>query len=704
MALARPDILGKFLVIQDMMESMPDAAHTASFLRQALRDVPGLNDMHLCIGGTVYPPHDGLKRACARCQETGTIPSGADAEKLAGVSGTVLLPIATSRKLFGLLALSVGNRADLAPYEAFLRNIANVVATDLETRDHIVQIDRANAALKEFGTELGARVAQRTAELSQRNAELATEIRQRKVIEGALRESEERFRAVADVAQVAIVLADAQDKIIYCNPATGTMFGYAAGELEGKPLHGSLAPERFRAQAAAGRSHFAETGQGAAVGKILEFCALHKSGKEFPVELSVSALRLRDQWCAVGTVRDISRRKGAEVAFARADRALRMLTAVNGMVIRAESEQPLFREVCEAIVAIGGYRMANIGLCEHDAGKTFRLVASAGADGGFLQGTRISWGDDEYGRGPTGTAIRTGMPQVNRDFATNPQMKPWRAEALKRGYGSSIALSLKRESEAFGALSIYAVERDAFNDDEVKLCVELADNVAYGVSALRDRAEREEANRRQRKGLEEAVQALASTLEIRDPYTAGHQRNVGRLASAVAQKIGLSADQIRGLLLAGVIHDVGKIVVPAEILSKPGKLLPAEFDLIRAHAQAGYDIVKGIDFPWPIGQMILQHHERLDGSGYPHGLKGDAILIEAKILAVADVVEAMISHRPYRAALGIDAALAHVVAEKGRLYDPIVVDACAALFRAGAITFDSANSLTIASDVQGARA
>jgi HD-GYP domain-containing protein (c-di-GMP phosphodiesterase class II) len=190
-----------------------------------------------------------------------------------------------------------------------------------------------------------------------------------------------------------------------------------------------------------------------------------------------------------------------------------------------------------------------------------------------------------------------------------------------------------------------------------------------------------------RKSMEATIAALASMVELRDPYTAGHQRKVSLLAAAIARDMRLSEHDIEGIRLAGVVHDIGKINVPAEIISRPGKLSKIEFDLIKVHPQAGYDIVKGVDFPWPVAQMILQRHERLDGSGYPYGLKGDAILVGARILAVADVVEAMIEHRPYRAALGPDAALAEIDAEKGTLYDPAAVDVCRALFREHRFSF-----------------
>jgi putative nucleotidyltransferase with HDIG domain len=183
------------------------------------------------------------------------------------------------------------------------------------------------------------------------------------------------------------------------------------------------------------------------------------------------------------------------------------------------------------------------------------------------------------------------------------------------------------------------------------------------------------------RSLEGTIQAMSVTVEMRDPYTAGHQRRVSLLAAAIAKELGLDPDRIEGLRMAGDIHDIGKIYVPAEILSKPGKLTDIEFTIIKTHSQVGYDILKNIEFPWPIARIVLQHHEREDGSGYPAGLKSDAILFEAKILIVADVVEAMSSHRPYRPAHGIGRGLAEIESGKGRAYEAGVVDACLRLFR-----------------------
>jgi PAS domain S-box-containing protein/putative nucleotidyltransferase with HDIG domain len=179
------------------------------------------------------------------------------------------------------------------------------------------------------------------------------------------------------------------------------------------------------------------------------------------------------------------------------------------------------------------------------------------------------------------------------------------------------------------------------------------------------------------------VETIARAVEYRDPYTAGHQRRVAEIAGAIADEMGLDQTTIEGIKTAASIHDIGKIAVPAELLSKPGRLSVPEFELMKVHAEAGYNIVAGIDFPWPVPEMIRQHHERLDGSGYPRGLQGEQILLGARIIAVADTVEAMATHRPYRPGHGIDAALTQIEHDRGTRLDPNVVDACLRAYRAG---------------------
>ena len=200
--------------------------------------------------------------------------------------------------------------------------------------------------------------------------------------------------------------------------------------------------------------------------------------------------------------------------------------------------------------------------------------------------------------------------------------------------------------------------------------------------------EREAAYRALDKALTDSIAAMSKIVEIRDPYTAGHQTRVADLSVAIARELKLPEERVKYIRIAALIHDIGKIYIPSDILSKPGKLRDMEWQLIKIHAQGSYDILKTIEFPWPIAQIAWQHHERLDGSGYPQGLDGDHILLEAKILAVADVVEAMSSYRPYRPALGIEKALDEISRNRGVLYDPNIVDACLKLFYENSFKFE----------------
>jgi len=207
----------------------------------------------------------------------------------------------------------------------------------------------------------------------------------------------------------------------------------------------------------------------------------------------------------------------------------------------------------------------------------------------------------------------------------------------------------------------------------------------------RKRAEKNllETNQLLSQAITTTIQVLGMTVEARDPYTAGHQRRTTILAEAIAGEMGFPPEKIEGLRMAGKIHDIGKISTPSEVLSKPTRLTPVEYELVKAHAQKGYEILKEVESPWPLAEIVFQHHERQDGSGYPRGLKGDEILMEARILGVADTVEAMASHRPYRPALGVEAALEEINKNKGVLYDSDVVAACLKLFREKGFIFEA---------------
>jgi hypothetical protein len=207
----------------------------------------------------------------------------------------------------------------------------------------------------------------------------------------------------------------------------------------------------------------------------------------------------------------------------------------------------------------------------------------------------------------------------------------------------------------------------------------MVEKITDGSTLLDMRHQLYHSRERLRKNMGAIIQAMSTTIEIRDPYTAGHQRRVAKLCRAVATHLGFSWEAVQGLRMAAAIHDLGKILVPAGILNKPGPMSEHELAIIRLHPRTAYDILKGIQFPWPLAETIYQHHERLDGSGYPRHLKGDEILLEARILAVADVVESMASFRPYRPEMDLDAALDELQSHRGTLYDARVVDTCIAL-------------------------
>lgn len=391
---------------------------------------------------------------------------------------------------------------------------------------------------------------------------------------------------------------------------------------------------------------------------------------------------------------DITGRKEAEEALINTNRALKTLSACNHTLAHSDSEEQLLRDMCNTIVEKGGYLLAWVGYAQQDEAKTLLPAAQHAVRPGYLDGIVISWGDGPAGYGPAGTAVRSGHKQIAQHIATDPRMAQWRDKALSYDYQSIIALPLHDNGGILGALAIYAAEPDAFDSEEVVLLEELAGDLAYGIKSLRTRVERDQAAERNRlyldqisTNLAETIQAIAATVELRDPYTAGHEKRVAELSVAIGRELGMAKEQLDGLHIAGTVHDLGKIRIPAEILSKPLPLNELEYGLIKLHPEAGYEILKGINFPWPVATIVWQHHERLDGSGYPRGLKGGEILLEAQILAVADVVESILSHRPYRPALGLEAAFDELTDKRGKLYNADAVDACINLFREKGFAF-----------------
>lgn len=261
-------------------------------------------------------------------------------------------------------------------------------------------------------------------------------------------------------------------------------------------------------------------------------------------------------------------------------------------------------------------------------------------------------------------------------------------------YRSRAAIGMKHfQDSGEGEIIGKTIELTALHKDGTEFPIELAvsahkiGNGWHSTGIIRNITTRKQTelklqtvNERLRAGLTSTIQVVSRVAEARDPYNAGHQLRVSRLAREIAQEMGLDSDRVEGIRLGAQIHDIGKIQVPSELLSKPGKLSVNEFELIKEHCLNGYNILKDVEFPWPIAEISYQHHERLDGSGYPQGLKGDAICLEARIVAVADVVEAISSHRPYRPSLGNQVALDEIATKRGKHYDPKVVDACLKIF------------------------
>jgi response regulator RpfG family c-di-GMP phosphodiesterase len=336
----------------------------------------------------------------------------------------------------------------------------------------------------------------------------------------------------------------------------------------------------------------------------------------------------------------------------------------------------------------GGYYIAWVGYVFDDENHSIRPVAKAGHDTDYLNGIKIYLNDPVLGNGPFGQAVKTRKTVITKSLAEDSTFKPWRDKAMKVGGRSLISFPLFIDGqEPFGVLGIGADETDVFDEAEVRVLTEMASDLTYGIMSLRARIERDNYEKKLENNLDnlhkllkQTVASLSNVVEMRDPYTAGHQRKVAELSAALAKELGLSQDEVEGVFIAGTIHDIGKVRIPSEILCKPGKLDALEFEMIKSHCQSGYDIIQGTDYPWPIAKIILQHHEKFDGSGYPNGVKGEDILIGARIIGVADVVEAMASHRPYRAALGLNKALEEIIKYKGTKFDANVVDACVKLF------------------------
>jgi PAS domain S-box-containing protein/putative nucleotidyltransferase with HDIG domain len=455
----------------------------------------------------------------------------------------------------------------------------------------------------------------------------------------ALRESEKRFMDVLHSSQDAILLIDGE-KFVDCNEATARMLGYANRDEFLKTHPSELSPPTQPD----GRSSFEKANEmmRAALEKgFNQFEWEHRraNGEYFPVEVSLTSIVLHGKNVLHCVWRDLTEQKRAE----------EWLLRERSMVDRIMKTSPAGITVVD--------RKGQIVFANKRAQDIFCLTINEITQRGY---SASEWHITDFDGDP--------FPEEQLPFI----------QVMNTGnsvYGVRHAIELSGRQRVFLSINGAPIFDEQGHISEVVMTID-------DITKYRQAEEKIQQSIKQlEKSMGDTIKAMSMVVETRDPYTAGHQDKVARLAAAIAKKMNLLEEQIRGIQMAGFIHDIGKMYVPADILSKPGKLSSIEMQLIRTHSQAGYDIMKDIEFPWPVARIILEHHERMDGSGYPNGALNNDILMEARIIAVADVVDAMASHRPYRPTLGIDAALGEIEKNRGVLYDSAAVDACLMLFR-----------------------
>jgi len=446
--------------------------------------------------------------------------------------------------------------------------------------------------------------------------------------------------------------------------------------LLAEPLHRKLAEERRKIQVEYGGESYNVAAGGQLMANML-FSVYENS-----MFLNHELMRIQNQLHLLNDSLDEQvRQRTAELLaekqnLVRVNRALRTLSACNVALVRAKTEEELFQTICRHIVEVGEHLFAEVSFPGEEPESIPNYVYHFGSSA-ISQSIAGSERDLENIR----HNLTLTAQQARQTKVYNGSVEHNLEKLAGLGVKSGLALPLINEDHLYGVLTVFSSNPEAFDAAEIKLMEELAGDTAFGIVTLRTRAERDRSAAELRRTLEQTITAIALTLEKRDAYSAGHQQRVAKLAAAIATEMGLAQQQVEGVHFGALLHNIGTVGVPAEIINRPSKLSDLQFALIKQHTQTGFEIVKDIPFPWPVAQMVLQHHERLDGSGYPQGLKGEQIILEARILAVADVLEAMVAYRPYRAAMEKDAALDALVQGRGVQFDPDVVDACLRVMR-----------------------
>jgi PAS domain S-box-containing protein len=476
----------------------------------------------------------------------------------------------------------------------------------------------------------------------------------------------------------------ATGRIVDANPAAERLTGYTRAELIGMQV-AMLHPEFERATV---EQEFRKTAGTAAPhsGRHIQ----RKDGNTTPVSIwSSGAADLAGLRVVIVEIRDITLEKIREHQLSAQNWALSAFSIAALALGHANSAEGLQQSICDAITRQSVYVLAWIGVLEDGPERKVRVAASAGSAQGYLDSLHITCReDDPTGQGPVGTCIRTGQLQIVEDTNTSPVFGPWREVAQRFGIRSCACIPLTVDGDRQSVLSVYSTRSKAFESAPIEVFQHLAEQVAHGIKALRQKhlldAERrnlEQTQRQLTEALSASVSAMVTAMEMRDPYTAGHENRTADIAYAIGKELGWSEGRLQGLRMAAMVHDIGKISIPSEILNKPSRLSAQEYALVKSHPESSYAILKDIPFTWPVADIVRQHHEKMDGSGYPLGLKGDEILPEAKVLTVADIVEAMAAARPYRKGLGLKVALAEIESQAGRQLDADAVRICSALFR-----------------------
>ncbi|MGD0680505.1 MAG: PAS domain S-box protein [Terracidiphilus sp.] len=503
-----------------------------------------------------------------------------------------------------------------------------------------------------------------------------------------LAQMEARYRGLLEAAPDGMVVVNQGGEIVLLNARAESQFGFHRDELLGQKVT-SIIPEGFAERLIADGARTAAEALAQQIGTGIELNGRRKDGSEFPIEIMLSPLENAEGILVTAAIRDITVKKEKEHRLKAQNWALSAYASAAMALAWARSSEDLLKAVCEAITRESIYILAWVGIAEDGPDKKIRVAAEAGSAKDYLHEMHLNWSEDEPGgQGPSGICIRSNKLQNIPDTETSNIFVPRRENAMQSGIRSALSIPLHVKDGWRGVLTIYATRPNAFEAPAIEVFQHLAEQIVHAVHAL-DQGSALHAGEislvklqgKLTEALSAMVAPMVAAMEMRDPYTAGHESRVANIAVAIGAEMGWPQEKLHGLQVAAQVHDIGKISIPAEILTKPTRLTAGEWGVIREHPETGYTILKDIPFAWPIAEIVRQHHERLDGSGYPRGMKGDAILPEAMVLAVADMVEAMASHRPYRPAIDLDIVLKQIETEAGSLLDSETVRICAALFR-----------------------